>query len=110
MEAAQKRINNTVPFLFGIYCVKKITVDALYQQIMEKEIQYCPETYLTELIESLSLEKEVFRLVDPYAWTQIVTPVRGLKCNHGQCFDLKAYLTFMAGMTNRNWRCPICLQ
>lgn len=38
----------------------------------------------------------------------IDTPVRGINCNHGQCFDLNTYINFMYNMQNRNWKCPIC--
>jgi len=56
----------------------------------------------------ISLEREIFSVFDPFSGKLINTPVRGLKCRHGQCFDLKTYLTFMAGLPNRNWKCPVC--
>ena len=47
-------------------------------------------------------------LQDPYAWTLIETPVRGTRCNHGQCFDLRTFLGLMNAQKYRTWKCPVC--
>lgn len=35
-------------------------------------------------------------------------PARGRKCIHGQCFDLKTFLSFMNVQKVRQWKCPVC--
>jgi len=47
-------------------------------------------------------------LNDPFSWDIINTPVRGHKCLHGQCFDLKTFISFMSTARNRTWKCPVC--
>lgn len=47
-------------------------------------------------------------LYDPFTWDVIKTPVRGHKCVHGQCFDLKTFISFMSTARNRTWKCPVC--
>jgi len=52
--------------------------------------------------------KFVFSLIDPVAKKAIVTPVRGRKCKHWQCFDLANFLNSNVGVTGNRWRCPCC--
>lgn len=65
----------------------------------------------------LSLSEEVeangsdrCRLTCPLTHQCIHTPVRGDKCAHLQCFDLKAYLEINRGIAafNKRWTCPVC--
>lgn len=35
-------------------------------------------------------------------------PVRGMNCQHGQCFDLRTFLALMSTLRRGAWRCPIC--
>lgn len=46
--------------------------------------------------------------MDPFTWNLIDIPVRGIKCAHGQCFDLKTFLSFMNVQKVRQWKCPVC--
>jgi hypothetical protein len=46
--------------------------------------------------------------MDPYTWNIIDIPARGTKCVHGQCFDLKTFLSFMNVQRVRQWKCPVC--
>jgi hypothetical protein len=46
--------------------------------------------------------------MDPFTWNIIDMPVRGTKCVHGQCFDLKTFLSFMNVQRVRQWKCPVC--
>eukprot|EP00930_Biecheleria_cincta_P065298 TRINITY_DN5105_c0_g2_i5.p1 TRINITY_DN5105_c0_g2~~TRINITY_DN5105_c0_g2_i5.p1 ORF type:complete len:611 (-),score=192.66 TRINITY_DN5105_c0_g2_i5:7-1749(-) len=50
------------------------------------------------------------RLVCPVTLQRLETPVRGQKCRHLQCFDLKAYLISNMRMAafNKRWFCPVC--
>ncbi|CAE8587317.1 unnamed protein product, partial [Polarella glacialis] len=50
------------------------------------------------------------RLICPITLARIETPVRGHKCRHLQCFDLKAYLVSNQRMAvmNKRWACPVC--
>lgn len=56
----------------------------------------------------VEIDKITIRLVDPYSWDEIRTPVRGVKCTHAQCFDLKTFLSLMYSARNRTWKCPLC--
>jgi len=42
----------------------------------------------------------------PLTIKRISTPVRGSKCNHPQCFDLKGFMEFCC--QTGNWQCPVC--
>jgi hypothetical protein len=35
-------------------------------------------------------------------------PVRGVFCQHGQCFDLRTFLALMSTLRRGAWRCPVC--
>ncbi|CAE7379564.1 PIAL2 [Symbiodinium natans] len=50
------------------------------------------------------------RLTCPLTHERIHTPVRGERCAHLQCFDLKAYIEINKGMAafNKRWTCPVC--
>ena len=56
----------------------------------------------------IEIDKIQINLYDPYTWDLIKTPVRGHKCNHVQCFDLKVFISFMMATRNRTWKCPLC--
>jgi len=58
----------------------------------------------------VEIDKIAISLLDPYTWDVIKTPVRGQKCQHGQCFDLKTFISFMSTARNRTWKCPVCLK
>ena len=38
--------------------------------------------------------------------TRIEIPVRGVNCDHLQCFDLESYL--LMNYNSNKWKCPIC--
>ena len=56
----------------------------------------------------IEIDKIIVSLFDPFTWDLIKTPVRGHKCHHGQCFDLKIFISFMMTTRNRTWKCPVC--
>ena len=56
----------------------------------------------------IEIDKIIINLYDPFTWDVIKTPVRGYKCVHGQCFDLKTFISFMSTARNRTWKCPVC--
>ncbi|VDN08779.1 unnamed protein product [Dibothriocephalus latus] len=45
-------------------------------------------------------------LLCPLALTRIEIPVRSVKCDHLQCFDLSSYLTI--NKKRPRWSCPVC--
>ena len=45
--------------------------------------------------------------VCPFSHVPITCPVRGVSCNHAQCFDLRE---FLIAQDNEDWKCPICNQ
>lgn len=91
---------------------------------MLKEVKVLSEEQsknkVTELIFTSKLEstgEEVYaegsdrcRLICPITLSRLETPVRGHRCRHLQCFDLKAYLISNLRMAafNQRWRCPVC--
>jgi len=42
----------------------------------------------------------------PLSIKRIMVPVRGLHCNHPQCFDLRSFFGFCS--RTYLWRCPVC--
>ena len=58
--------------------------------------------------DEVEIDKITIRLTDPFSWDFIKTPVRGHKCNHAQCFDLKTFISLMFSAKNRTWKCPLC--
>lgn len=56
----------------------------------------------------IEIDKIMINLNDPFTWDLIKTPARGYKCHHGQCFDLKIFISFMMTTRNRTWKCPVC--
>jgi len=49
-----------------------------------------------------------FSLLCPMSMACIQTPVRGKKCKHMQCFDLRNYLQFNVHISGGRWRCAVC--
>ncbi|CAD8108903.1 unnamed protein product [Paramecium sonneborni] len=52
--------------------------------------------------------KQTISLLCCLCSTLMVTPVRGIYCNHIQCFSLENYLLMLELSNPRKWRCPIC--
>ena len=99
-------------FAFAIYFVEKLNVDELYERIVEEEKVAEIPNYIQRLMNTSEKEIEINKIsvsiFDPYTWDLIHMPVRGNRCQHGQCFDLKTFLSFMLAARNRNWKCPVC--
>jgi hypothetical protein len=49
-----------------------------------------------------------FSLLCPMSQQLIVTPVRGKRCRHMQCFDLRNYLESYKTVSGGRWRCALC--
>jgi len=49
-----------------------------------------------------------FSLLCSMSMTAMSTPVRGKKCRHMQCFDLRNYLHTNATVSGGRWRCGVC--
>lgn len=47
-----------------------------------------------------------FAVIDPHRSTLFTTPVRGVACEHVECFDLDTWSE--ASQSVRDWECPIC--
>ncbi|CAD8101739.1 unnamed protein product [Paramecium sonneborni] len=52
--------------------------------------------------------KQTISLLCCLSSTFMNTPVRGIYCNHIQCFSLENYLLMLELSNPRKWRCPIC--
>lgn len=49
-----------------------------------------------------------FSIKDPMSMSLIITPVRGVYCDHFDCFCLDSWAIFQQKSTILRWRCPIC--
>jgi len=49
-----------------------------------------------------------FSLLCPISKSAIETPVRGQKCKHMQCFDLRNFLHANKTVSGGRWRCGVC--
>eukprot|EP00931_Biecheleriopsis_adriatica_P068415 TRINITY_DN42372_c0_g1_i1.p1 TRINITY_DN42372_c0_g1~~TRINITY_DN42372_c0_g1_i1.p1 ORF type:complete len:371 (-),score=64.36 TRINITY_DN42372_c0_g1_i1:9-1121(-) len=78
-----------------------------------------PESASWELLAFLQSSSKADSVACQSPWTQplccpltrerLRLPVRGLQCQHMQCFDLEAFLVTAVGMPfQRRWRCPVC--
>jgi len=47
-------------------------------------------------------------LICPMSMAAIKTPVRGQKCKHLNCFDLRNYLHYNSKVCGGRWRCAVC--
>jgi hypothetical protein len=56
--------------------------------------------------DGLEMQDEIISLLDPYTRVRINKPIKGLQCEHRQCFDLETFLQNY--QSSRNWNCPIC--
>jgi hypothetical protein len=54
----------------------------------------------------ISSNQETISLRDPLNQSRIVIAVKGSKCIHRQCFDLKTFLEY--SFNNNYWNCPVC--
>mmetsp|Transcript_19664 Transcript_19664/g.34859 ORF Transcript_19664/g.34859 Transcript_19664/m.34859 type:complete len:642 (-) Transcript_19664:71-1996(-) len=56
------------------------------------------------------LTSDTLKLTCPITMERVEEPVRGLKCQHLQCFSLSAYVTSnrQMGAFNKRWVCPLC--
>eukprot|EP00980_Cylindrotheca_fusiformis_P007069 scaffold1482_cov120-Cylindrotheca_fusiformis.AAC.11 len=59
-------------------------------------------------VEGQSVGKFVFSLIDPLTKVPMTTPVRGKKCKHWQCFDLRSFLQSCLPVSGSRWRCAAC--
>ena len=56
------------------------------------------------------LSSDKLNLKCPITLERLKEPVRGIHCQHLQCFDLDAYLTInrQVDAFNNRWQCPVC--
>ena len=55
-----------------------------------------------------AIESVTISLICPVMMKVIQTPVRGKRCKHLNCFDLKTYLHSNANVSGGRWRCFVC--
>ncbi|KAK9475905.1 PINIT domain-containing protein, partial [Lipomyces japonicus] len=72
------------------------------------------QTVIAQIVKSNSSDDEitatssVMSLRCPLSFARIQVPIRGLRCNHVQCFDASSYIQLQEQAPV--WRCPICNQ
>ncbi|KIV91080.1 hypothetical protein PV10_05663 [Exophiala mesophila] len=98
-------------FYLVVNLVRKESIEALVSKIRRGRV-ITKEQIVREMRskaedpEELVATSTVLSLKDPVAYTRIVTPCRGIACNHNQCFDAAAYLQLQEQAPT--WTCPIC--
>jgi hypothetical protein len=107
-----KHLNNDYLYAIGVYFVEKIEFEPLFQKFSRNLLLYKSD-FIAGLMNAdsdseIEIEKVVCNLFDPFTHSLINTPVRGNKCLHGQCFDLRTFLALMYATKVRQWKCPIC--
>mmetsp|Transcript_17794 Transcript_17794/g.35159 ORF Transcript_17794/g.35159 Transcript_17794/m.35159 type:complete len:516 (+) Transcript_17794:919-2466(+) len=96
-------------FAVSVVLSKKLTTDVLMGAIPD-----CPRERTQELVRMVFGDGEIemspiyLGLKDQVTLMMIEEPVRGLSCNHVQCFDARSYLNFQSSVRNANFRCPVC--
>eukprot|EP00439_Symbiodinium_sp_Y106_P016819 s1548_g2.t1 len=74
--------------------------------------RFCIAIVRVKPVHVLEMRKSVRPLSEegPLTHERIHTPVRGERCAHLQCFDLKAYIEINKNMAafNKRWTCPVC--
>lgn len=101
-------------FFLGIYLTKKKTPDELCEEIKKdphNKVSFASSEFskiVNEEDEGLEIQEIKVSMLDPFTWNIIDMPVRGNKCTHAQCFDLKTFLSFMYVQKARSWKCPVC--
>eukprot|EP00927_Polykrikos_kofoidii_P011533 TRINITY_DN14910_c0_g1_i1.p1 TRINITY_DN14910_c0_g1~~TRINITY_DN14910_c0_g1_i1.p1 ORF type:complete len:536 (-),score=105.44 TRINITY_DN14910_c0_g1_i1:96-1703(-) len=98
---------------------KKMTLEETTRSVVPLAEEVCRQRVAQLMFESMleSTGEEVHtegsdrcRLTCPITLTRIKTPVRGHRCRHLQCYDLRAYVisNLRMGAFNKRWRCPVC--
>jgi hypothetical protein len=108
-----------------VYALAVEVMDTLsYTQVL-KLVQTLPATVSHQRIrrrlssstadDELSIVSDYLtvNLVDPFMARIFNVPVRGITCEHVECFDLETYIMTRASKTGKavlkeNWKCPIC--
>ena len=102
--------------LLGIYLIEEVSIDQLIQQVVaEKTLGFSESAAMLQrgfgtgkAEDEISCELIKIPLNCPLTAAKIEIPVRGVFCNHFQCFDLRNYLTLISESVNPRWRCPLC--
>jgi len=116
--------------LLGSYAIhlavcEYIEPDDLYHQVLDEIPKLSLESskrqasrYLESQIVSIDSDNEgdavsnrsslTLSLLDPISKVAIGTPVRGSRCKHMQCFDLKIWLQSNKHISGGRWRCGVC--
>ena len=58
---------------------------------------------ITNKLTKLKSNSLIFNLKCPFTNVKMVTPIRGLFCNHIRCFSLIGFIKY-----NKNRLCPLC--
>ena len=87
---------------------KPVTPKELYEtleQYRQYSVEECKQMICT-MLENCGIEKENISLKCTFSAGIMNTPVRGILCQHINCFDLNNYITY--AKSTKKWRCPIC--
>ena len=98
-------------YVYTVVLTRKRDINALLLEC-EKASSLCSKAckaYIASLFRSIpDLHLQRLSLRCPLTHLLIDIPVRGWRCKHIQCFDLRTYLLIMGETKVRRWQCPIC--
>ena len=99
----------TCDFIFYFYLIQTIKVESLVNEVlaqphipMEKTLSMIKESEQDDI----SASKETLSLLCPCSYVRMEYPVRSVKCDHIQCFDIYSYLLLQE--KGPTWLCPVC--
>ncbi|KAG9410178.1 hypothetical protein AC1031_018208 [Aphanomyces cochlioides] len=103
-------------YVFIVQRVEKQALDHLVKQVVEQSKNITYEQAKADVIKSFGSEDDddvvatctMLSVRCPLGLCVIDLPVRGINCQHLQCFDLKTFLMFNRSARSRAWKCIVC--
>ena len=100
-------------YAFALFLVEPIQLETLFVEMAKVEItEEAGKSFVaTHMPLSEDVYADTFCQVLRCPLTRVLpdVPVRGVRCNHVQCFDLPAFVVLQEAGKSHRWRCPICL-
>lgn len=95
--------------LVAVYIIQGGKIEPLIQRVKHSP-HISAETTLKMIkdddMDEVSASKETLSILCPCSYVRMETPVRSIRCNHIQCFDLDSYIYLQSKAPT--WLCPVC--
>ena len=100
-------------YVFAIFIVEGLSCDAVFKAMSTANtlsVEAGKSFVLTHTVSSGDVTAEgcTVSLKCPLSRFLPEVPARGVRCQHIQCFDLRAYIVLQERAKSCRWRCPIC--